>query len=110
MTTGKKRVKWIRYVLLGVVGIGVYLILTGPSGAVALLTLKRDKARMESELDSLERRKRELTVEKARLERDSAYMEQVARRELGMARPDEKVFRFVPPLAPQALPAEKRTE
>jgi len=52
---------------------------------------------MEADLDSLTQRKRELQVEKARLERDSAYIERVARKDLGMARPDEKVFRFVPP-------------
>jgi cell division protein FtsB len=96
-STDKKRVKWIRYVLLGVAGLGVYHVLTGPSGALNLLRLKREKARMETELDSLARRKRDLQVEKARLERDSAYIEQVARKELGMARPEEKVFRFVSP-------------
>lgn len=96
-STGKKRVKWIRYALLGVMGLGVYHIVTGPSGAVNLLKLKRERARMESELDSLARRKQDLAIEKARLERDSAYMERVARKELGMAKPDEKVFRFVAP-------------
>lgn len=96
-STGKKRVKWIRYVLLGVGCLGVYHIFTGPSGAVNLLRLKRDKAKMEADLDSLARRKRDLLVERARLEKDSAYIERVARKELGMARPDEKVFRFVPP-------------
>lgn len=99
--TGKKHVKWIRYVLLGVVGAGVYHILTGPSGALNLLRLKREKAKMEAELDSLARRKQELAVEKSRLERDSAYIERVARKELGMARPDEKVFRFVAPKDPK---------
>ena len=95
--SGKRRVRWLRYVLLGVAGLGVYHVLTGPSGALNLLRLKREKARMEADLDSLTERKRELQVEKARLERDSAYIERVARKELGMARPDEKVFRFVPP-------------
>jgi cell division protein FtsB len=95
--TGKKRVKWIRYVLLGMAGLGVYHILTGPSGAVNLLHLKREKARMEAELDSLSRRKQDLAAEKARLEKDSAYIERVARKELGMSRPEEKVFRFVAP-------------
>jgi len=95
--SGKRRVKWLRYVLLGVAGLGVYHVLTGPSGALNLLRLKREKARMEADLDSLTQRKRELQVEKARLERDSAYIERVARKDLGMARPDEKVFRFVPP-------------
>ena len=95
--TGIKRVKWIRYVLLGLGGLGLYHILTGPSGGVNLLKLKREKAGMAAELDSLTRRKQELLAEKARLERDSAYIERVARKELGMARPDEKVFRFVKP-------------
>ncbi len=95
--TGKRRVKWLRYVLLGVAGLGVYHLLTGPSGTVNLLRLKREKARTEAELDSLTRRKQELSIEKARLERDSAYIERVARKELGMSRPEEKVFRFVTP-------------
>jgi cell division protein FtsB len=95
--TGKLRVKWLRYVLLGVAGLGIYHVLTGPSGALNLLRLKREKARMEADLDSLTQRKRDLQVEKARLERDSAYIERVARKDLGMARPDEKVFRFVLP-------------
>jgi cell division protein FtsB len=98
--TGKHRVKWLRYVLLGVAGLGVYHLLTGPSGTVNLLRLKREKARTEAELDSLTRRKQDLAVEKARLERDSAYIEQVARKELGMSRPEEKVFRFVAPKNP----------
>ena len=95
--TGKRRVKWLRYVLLGVAGLGLYHVLTGPSGTVNLLRLRHEKAKMEADLDSLTRRKRDLQVEKSRLERDSAYIERVARKELGMARPDEKVFRFVPP-------------
>lgn len=92
-----KRVKWIRYVLLGVVGMGVYHILTGPSGALNLLRLKRDKAKMVADLDSLSQRKQDLVIEKGRLEKDTAYIERVARKELGMAKPDEKVFRFVTP-------------
>jgi cell division protein FtsB len=95
--TVKGRVKWLRYVLLGVAGIGLYHLLTGPSGTLNLLRLKHDKARMEAELDSLTRRKQDLAVEKGRLERDSAYIERVARKELGMSRPEEKVFRFVAP-------------
>lgn len=99
--TGKRRVKWLRYVLLGVAGLGLYHVLTGPSGTVNLLRLRHEKAKMEADLDSLTRRKRDLQVEKSRLERDSAYIERVARKELGMARPDEKVFRFVPPKDPK---------
>lgn len=93
----KKRVKWLRYVLLGVVGFGIYHILSGPSGALNLMKLRQTNARYVDELDSLTVRKQELEIEKQRLQNDSAYIERVARKELGMAKPGEKVFRFVQP-------------
>jgi cell division protein FtsB len=96
----KKKVKWLRYVLLGLAGLAVYHIMTGPSGAVNLLQLKRENAEKRHELDSLRARKVALEVEKVRLEKDSAYLERVARKELGMAKPDEKVFRFMKPENP----------
>jgi cell division protein FtsB len=91
----KQKVKWVRYVLLGLGGIGVYHILNGPSGAINLMRLKRENVEKGRELDSLEARKQALVIEKARLEKDSAYLERVARKELGMARPEEKVFRYM---------------
>ncbi|MDB5051842.1 MAG: Cell division protein FtsB [Fibrobacteres bacterium] len=97
----KTRVKWLRYVFLGVAGLGVYHILSGPSGAINLFKLRRDNARLLGEVDSLALRKQALEIEKQRLEKDSAYIERVARKELGMAKPDEKVFRFVQPGAKQ---------
>lgn len=93
----KNRVKWLRYLLLGVMGFGIYHILSGPSGALNLIKLRKTNARYADELDSLTVRKQELEIEKQRLEKDSAYIERVARKELGMAKPGEKVFRFVPP-------------
>jgi cell division protein FtsB len=93
----KRRVKWLRYVLLGVVGFGVYHLLSGPSGALNVFKLRRTNTQLVEELDSLALRKQALEIEKQRLEKDSAYIERVARKELGMSKPDEKVFRFVPP-------------
>ena len=52
---------------------------------------KRLKARVEelnSTIDSL-------TVEIQRLKSDTAYIEHIARERLGMARKDEKVYKFV---------------
>ena len=48
-----RRVKWLRYVLLGVVGFGIYHILSGPSGAFNLMKLRKTNARYVDELDSL---------------------------------------------------------
>ena len=96
-TGSKNRVKWLRYVLLAFAGLGVYHILSGPSGTLNLLKLRRDNAMLLGELDSLALRKQSLQIEKQRLEKDSVYLERVARKELGMAKPDEKVYRFVQP-------------
>lgn len=96
-TGTRRRVKWLRYVLLGVAGLGIYHILSGPSGAVNLFKLRKDNAKLLGELDSLALRKQALEIEKQRLEKDSAYIERMARKELGMAKPDEKVYRFVQP-------------
>jgi cell division protein FtsB len=93
----RKRVKWLRYVLLAVAGFGVYHILSGPSGAVNLFRLRNENAKLGGELDSLALRKQALEIEKQRLEKDSAFIEGVARKELGMAKPNEKVYRFVAP-------------
>ncbi len=96
-TGSNKRVKWLRYVILAAIGFAVYHILSGPSGALNVFNLRRTNARLTGELDSLALRKQALEIEKQRLEKDSAYIERVARKELGMAKPEEKVFRFVPP-------------
>ena len=96
-TAGIKRVKWVRYALLAVLGLGLYHILSGPSGALNVIKLRQERAHMQAQLDSLTRRKQALETEKQRLEKDSAYIERVARKELGMAKPDEKVFRLVTP-------------
>lgn len=92
----KSRVKWFRYVLLALFGLVIYHIVSGPSGALNLLALRKANAREVRALDSLVQRKQDLEVEKIRLQKDSSYIEQVARKELGMAKPGEKVFRYMP--------------
>jgi len=101
----KRKVKWLRYVLLALVGLGIYHILNGPSGGISIWKLQQANAKELKALDSLVARKQELELEKAKLEKDSAYIEKVARKELGMAKPGEKVFRFV---APDPNAAEKK--
>lgn len=91
----KRKVKWLRYVLLVVVGFGFYHILSGPSGGINLFRLRAANTEQARELDSLNQRRSTLQVEKVRLEKDSAYIERVARKELGMAKQGEKVFRYM---------------
>ena len=91
----RKKFKWGRLALLAAAGLGLYHILSGPAGALNLFKLHRENRSLRGELDSLETRRHELAVEKARLQNDSAYLEKVARKELGMSKPGEEVFRFM---------------
>jgi cell division protein FtsB len=50
---------------------------------------ERALAGQRTELDSL-------AVQNSRLKSDTAYMEKIAREKLGMARKDEKVYKFIP--------------
>jgi cell division protein FtsB len=75
----------------------VYQALTGPRGLLKVADLRAQKQQILREIDSLEARKRELVVERRRLLTDTVYLERLARKELGMARPGEKVYRFVTP-------------
>jgi cell division protein FtsB len=74
-----------------------YQTLVGPRGVLKIADLRAQKAQILHEIDSLEARKRELLIEKKRLLTDTAYLEKLARKELGMAKPGEKVYRFVEP-------------
>ncbi len=96
-----KKIRWVRYSLAFFIGLLLYNLLSGPSGLIGLATLHRENLELKNEADSLLGVHQALEVEKVRLKGDTAYLEELARRELGMARPEEKVFRFVPSAPPQ---------
>lgn len=73
----------------------LYQAMSGPRGWLKIADLRRQQQVILQEIDSLEVRKQELIEEKARLLNDTNYLEKLARKELGMARPGEKVYRFV---------------
>ncbi len=92
----KKPIKWIRYGLIALFAAILLSEWNGTSGLRNMLKLRAATQAQEDLKRELTRKQKELAAEKAKLESDSAYLEKVARRELGMARPDEKVFRYVP--------------
>lgn len=94
--------RWLLWVLPVVLLFVAYQVMTGPRGLLKVADLRAEKAAIQREIDSLETRKRELIVEKTRLLTDTAYLEKIARKELGMARPGEKVYRFVAPSQPSS--------
>lgn len=72
----------------------VYDVLTGASGLMNLQTLAEENSGKRHELDSLVEVRETLARQKKRLTTDSSYMEAMARKELGMAKPGEKIYRF----------------
>lgn len=89
-----QRFHWLRWLLFALFLTAAYDVMTGPSGILNLRKMSGQNEAKRAELDSLARRQQELTAEKHRLTTDSAYLETVARRELGMAKPGEKVYRY----------------
>lgn len=72
-------------------------VLTGPAGVFKISDLRAQREQVRTEIDSLEARRAELIEERKRLLSDTAYLEKLARKELGLARPGEKVYRLVDP-------------
>lgn len=88
--------------------IALYSGLLGSHNLFRLSELKKQKGALLLEIDSLEARRAELLAEKKRLLTDTAYLEKLARKELGMARPGEKVYRFInPDPGPDEEPADR---
>jgi len=89
--------RWLFW-LVPVLGlVFLYSVLAGPRGLLKVQDLRAQQREMQREIDSLGRVREALMEEKRRLLTDTAYIERLARKELGMARPGEKVYRFVDP-------------
>ena len=93
---GKRR-PWIRWVLVVLALFIGYQVLSGPRGILKIRELRAQRDSLQAQIDSLQARKAELEAEKRRLLTDTTYIERLARKELGMAKPGEKVNRFVTP-------------
>ncbi len=94
--TAKKKIKWLRYVILAFLCLTLYSVLTGPSGILNVNALNRQQKQQQQAMDSLQFRKEELVAESTRLKNDTSYIEIIARKELGMIKHNEKVFRYLP--------------
>ena len=66
----------------------------GSNGLTQLAELRRARAALTAEVVDTGNRIAELEQARTRLASDAAYLEQVAREELGLVYPDEVVYRF----------------
>ena len=72
-----------------------YNLVSGPSGLVNQARIKRQLRENQRGIDSITVLKQQLETEKQRLLSDSSYLEKLARQELGMSKPREKIYKFV---------------
>jgi cell division protein FtsB len=73
----------------------LFLLSTGKRGFLQQIRVRRDRARIEQEIQRLEVLKKQLEEEKKKLA-DPAVVEKIAREQYGMAKKNEKVLHVVP--------------
>jgi cell division protein FtsL len=85
----KRALLWIASVALCA---GAFFFVFGRQG---VYFLHREVHRKQREIDEKARTIDSLKRELERLKNDTAHIERIAREKLGMARPGEKVFKFI---------------
>lgn len=72
-----------------------YIFIIGRYGLINIITLKMDIVRTEKRIGILTAEKVSLEREKEKLEKDSLYVERIARERFGMVKDSERCYRFV---------------
>ena len=94
--TGMNRPKKIgRWIFIGIAIILLFFLLTGNDGLInmyrfhlATRNMSKEITKRNATIDSLK-----ITIKK--LEKDTAYIEKIAREKFGMAKKGEKVYKFI---------------
>lgn len=90
------------YALLVVTAILVMNAVFGEQGVLAMMRARREYNQLSAEVERVKARNAELAEQAQRLKEDPATIEDLARRNLGLIRPGEKLFIItdVPPASP----------
>jgi cell division protein FtsB len=86
------RGRLVRYALAFVTFVLVIDAIVGEKGLLSLLAARRDFAAVEQALHRARRENSQLREEARRLREDPTAIEEIARRELGLIKPGEKLF------------------
>jgi cell division protein FtsB len=90
---GKNILKFSLLTLL-FVGLVVAWLGFGERGFIHLYRMDRERQAYQEKIDKLERENRDLLDEIQRLRSDRDYVENLGRRELGLVKEDEVMYRF----------------
>ena len=71
------------------------ILIGGNQGFLDLYRTHREFKKRAGEISAARMTIDSLTVERERLMKDTSYIERIAREKLGMARTDEKIYKFV---------------
>jgi cell division protein FtsB len=91
-TSAPRRRRALQYVLLFVGCMLVVDALVGEKGLLAMMKARQEYQALEQSLHSARAENARLREEARRLREDPAAIEEIARRELGLIRPGEKLF------------------
>jgi cell division protein FtsB len=80
--------------IVGAVAV-LWVFLAPGSGIMALLSKISEQKKLEQEIAQLKQENEELQNDINRLENDPLYLEEVARREYGLLKKNERVFDFL---------------
>jgi len=87
-----KRKKIGRWIFIAAIFILIGVTITGN---LNVYRVHQQTRRLRERIRDLNRQIDSLSIEITRLRSDTSYIEYIAREKLGMARPDERVYKFV---------------
>lgn len=90
-----RRRKWTRYLAGAGVGVLVYVLLGGRTGVIELYRVRSEVRQLEVRIGAAARELDSLRTRIELLKGDTAAIERIAREELGMARSNETIFKFL---------------
>jgi len=78
---------------LTIFGLGIFVF--NDLGLLKWYSLRKERIRIQYEIDELIQRESHLTQEIVKIKSDDTYLEKIARERFQMVKPGEKVFRVV---------------
>ena len=88
----KKFGRWLIPVLVAIVFAFLFL---GNDSIINVLKLRGDVTQKQRDIPRMHRENDSLVLEQKKLKTDTSYIEKIAREKLGMARKNEKVYKFI---------------
>jgi cell division protein FtsL len=90
----KRRILLFIFILFLILGL---VTLFGDKGILHLVRLQKDLARIKETNKKIDEENRKLQEEVRRLQNEKRYIEEIARKELGMAKEGEIIYQFDSP-------------